>query len=188
MGERGTSPKVEPRATGNNSLGTYSLRIEEGFNQGVFIFSVGEGHGGTFLKNLSCVISELLHVSHYFSFWKGICVAIIILVFYHWLVDVWVSQWRETTLRPDVVKTIPKWLTLILTLFLNFWVFLLWEGNECYFCAVERKRNISIKFETVLNYVLYYYSFVFLWGRVMYPSLLISGLVMWLAWNNKIWA
>lgn len=75
--------------------------------------------------------------------------------------DVWVSQWRETTLRPDVVKTIPKWFTFILMLFLNFWVFLFWEGNECILCAVGGKQNFWIKFGTMLNYVLYYSSFVF---------------------------
>lgn len=153
----------------------------------MFLILGGWG-GGTFLKNLPTIISELLYASHYFSFWKGICVAIILSVIYHWLEDVWVPHWRETSLRPDVVKTIPKWFTFILMLFLKFWVFSPLGRKWMYFVCSGREAEYLNKIWDCINHVLYYSSFIFIWGSVMYPSLLTSGLVLWLAWNNKIWA
>lgn len=150
----------------------------------MFLILGGWG-GGTFLKNLPTIISELLYASHYFSFWKGICVAIILSVIYHWLEDVWVPHWRETSLRPDVVKTIPKWFTFILMLFLKFWVFSPLGRKWMYFVCSGREAEYLNKIWDCINHVLYYSSFIFIWGRVMYPSLLTSGLVLWLAWKIK---
>lgn len=43
MGERGTFQRVEPRVTENNSLGAYSLRMEEGFKECSLFLGVGVG-------------------------------------------------------------------------------------------------------------------------------------------------
>lgn len=119
IGERKIFQRVGSRAAEDNRLRTYSPGTEEESNQQAYLILRVQG----FLKHVPNVIPELLCASHYF--WERIFVAIIPRLFYCWILLCRISWWRETTLRPDVVKTITKLFTFILMLFLDFWIFLL---------------------------------------------------------------
>lgn len=102
-------------------------------------------------------------------------------IFYCCLSDV-SSEW-ETTLRPDIVKTITKLFIFILILFLDF-------GFFCSGRNAEQREQIfvnNIGDCARLCFVLFFICHLSL--KEDYTSLLVDlGLVTWLAWNNEIWA